>query len=138
MVWTQKIQIFDKMLLFGGIRQWATKIGRNRIFGIGNSAEYSVSAEVYNSGFGRSLDMIDTNNELWIIKRHSINMAWHACGGHTNDSTSHTIFSGKYLNASRKKPVTSMFNFHTICTIVPAKWVIEHYNYRCKKELKSM
>jgi hypothetical protein len=29
--------------------------GQNRIFGIGNAAEYSVSAEVENSGFVRSL-----------------------------------------------------------------------------------
>jgi hypothetical protein len=32
--------------------------GRNRIFGIGNAAEYSVSAKVVNPGFGRSLDSI--------------------------------------------------------------------------------
>jgi hypothetical protein len=34
---------------------WRQICGRNRIFGIGNRAKYSVSAKVKNSGFGRSL-----------------------------------------------------------------------------------
>jgi hypothetical protein len=34
---------------------WRQIFGRNRIFGIGNRAKYSVSAKVKNSGFGRSL-----------------------------------------------------------------------------------
>jgi hypothetical protein len=34
---------------------WRRIFGQNRIFRIGNGAEYSVSSEVKNSGFGRSL-----------------------------------------------------------------------------------
>jgi hypothetical protein len=61
---------FQPMGFLGAIEDWKihsvdilskeetacnTACGRKRIFGIDNAAEYSVSAEVENRGFGRSL-----------------------------------------------------------------------------------
>jgi hypothetical protein len=48
----EKVVFGYEKLLFGNRDRI---FGRIRIFGIGNAPEYSVSTEVENSGFGRSL-----------------------------------------------------------------------------------